>query len=175
MAYEDNLDEILDAIDELVDTFDFTLPGQDRSIGRDAAHSVGLGIQIRSTHEQIDANGAQFEPNERKYAEWKARSDRYDAHQPNVRTGQMLSLESLLGEVTVGKDLVEITYGKDKPAEKSMTGYMTKSDRETTDRDKAAYAHEERPFWGLDKRIANGVAEDLTDHLDDHVEYLWHD
>ena len=167
---ESNLSAVVAEIDRLVQSFDFTIPGKDQSLGRDLAGVVAMGIRDRSVPGRKAPDGSTWDDNEPRYAAKKRA--KYDADQPNVRTGQMLSLESLKGRTAISADDVTMEYGTDTPAASALNGTtLTKGDTAVTDVEKAGYCSERRPFYGLDDTIGDAVrtaaAEALGDYLRD--------
>lgn len=158
-----NIDEVESWEKDLIDSFDFTRPGEDQSLGRDMAADVATGIIDRTTAEQRDATGSPLKPNEPKYAKRKA--EKYGAHQPLVRTGQLLSLQSVKGEVTVSPDEIVMRYGTGDAPSRSSTGYISDADRAVTDRQKAEWNSDERPFYAMDDAIIDAVAQRAADEL----------
>jgi hypothetical protein len=168
-SVDSNADQVAAALGALVGSFDFTRPGKDQSLGRDLARTVARGIQRRSVPGATAPDGSSWAANEPEYA--RRKRAKYAADQPGIRTGQMLSLESLVGETTVAPDSVEMRYGTGEPPRRAANGAeLTKGDAATTDRAKAGYFTDSgRPFYGLDAEIAGEcralAAEALKDHL----------
>ena len=75
-----NVNEVVDSLDAITDSFDFTVPGADQSLGRDVAKRVVQGIYDRSLEERRGATSP-WKQNEAKYAKWKSKNYR------NRRTG----------------------------------------------------------------------------------------
>src|SRR4051812_11189637 len=99
---DSNIDEINAWMDDVIDGIVFTMPGVDQSLGRDLAGAVAEGIADRSVPDAKDPDGGTWDDNREPYKSWKAA--KYDAYQPGILTGQMLSLESLLGETAIAAD-----------------------------------------------------------------------
>lgn len=134
-----NIDQVCTWIDDVINSIDFTRPGEDESIGKDVAVSIAQEIADDAA-EQMEPDGTPFPANEAKYAAWKGR--KYGMQEPayGYRTGQMLSLESLIGEVDVKADEVTMTYGKDlPPTRSSASGYISDQDKAVTDRQKMGW------------------------------------
>jgi hypothetical protein len=160
-----NIDEIDDYLRSILDQVDFTRPGKDQSLGRDIAGIVAEEINVRTAGNAQDIDGSPLKENEPRYAARKLA--KYGTDQPLIRTGQMLSMESLLGETTISKREIEMRYGTGQAPSSGGTGYLSAGDRKVTDREKAEYNSEDRPFYGLDERIANEVAEYAQEWLDE--------
>lgn len=172
MSDASNIDEIGAFLDMAVETFDFTRTGKEKSLGRDLAGVVALGIQERSIPDHLDPTGNPWAANEEKYARWKR--EKYEVDQPGQLTGQMLGLESLIGETRISSDSVEMIYGVDKPAEKTLNGAeLPKAKEPPTDRQKAEWFTEGgREFFGLDETIAEACVKEVDQSLDAHIEEL---
>ena len=86
---------------------------------------------------------------------------KYGASQPLMKTGQMLSLLSLKGVVDVEPSSIVIHYGIDEPPSRVFMpqGELSEQDKQITDRKKAEYNQDVRPFWGLDDRICQAIAD----------------
>src|SRR5262249_31679475 len=111
------------------------------------------------------------------YAQWKAK--KYGVFdQPNIRTGQMLSQQSLIGRTQVEADQITMVYGTGMAANRSATGQGFDSRRDdATDVEKARFAHEgqsrrkvQRPFYELDETISQAVKEEIAEALQDYLE-----
>ena len=161
----DNLSEILALLDAVVETFDFTLPGKDQSLGRDLAVTVASEIAQRSSA-ALGPDGVEWAPNAPKYARWKAAWYRISDFAPNDRTGQMLSFQSLLGRPRVTKDAVEMWYGTGEAPTRTRTGaLLKKTDLAVTDEEKAMYCSPKRPFYALDEQIGDACLRVTADAL----------
>jgi hypothetical protein len=145
---ESNLDDIDRWLDDAVASVDFTRPGSEGSLGEDIAHIVARSIVDRTVAEQKASDGSPLKENEPRYAAYKRK--RYQAHQPLIRTGQMMSLQSVLGETSISADSIEMRYGTGEAPQTSSTGYISDQDKAVTDREKAEHTSAERPFYGLD-------------------------
>ncbi|WP_165251178.1 hypothetical protein [Paludisphaera soli] len=140
MAGDSNVDSLAARIKALIDSFDFTRPGIEQSMGEDAAHAVAEDIASSAAELQEEPTGGGFPSNEPGYARRKA--EKYGVGDPayGFRTGQTFSLESLLGDVRVGSDEVEMQYGTGRPPERSgASGYISEADKAVTDREKMGF------------------------------------
>ena len=139
MPDDSNLDHVMGQLKQFINSFDFTRPGIEGSMGKDAAHAVAERI-AEAAADQKTTDGEPFPDNAPEYAAWK--DEKYGVG-PNAygrRTGQMLSLESLLGEVEVSGGEVTIRYGTGQaPTRSSASGYISESDKSTTDIEKAFF------------------------------------
>jgi hypothetical protein len=155
----------------LIETFNFTRPGKDESMGKDAAHKIAEGIFDRSINEQGGPEGP-WPENDEEYT--KAKLDYYHVEWIGVRTGQMLSMTSLLGKIDIEPTRVEIYYGTNEYPIETMTGVsITKQDREVTDRQKAEFFTKKKgQFYVLDETIANNVKQYFSDELSEFIREL---
>ena len=171
-SLESNQSENDAALDALCN-WDFTVTGQDQALGRElATHVVAQGIADRSMRSEAP-DGSMWMANAPLYRAWK--KSHYGFDQPNVRTGQMLSLESLVGDTTVGPELVEMRYGTGRPpvAAATLGAEMTQGDKDITDIEKAFFCSAERPFYGLDDEISEEARIHAQAALDKFAEGIW--
>jgi hypothetical protein len=153
MADDSNIDEVAAWEKALIDSFDFTRPGTDQSLGRDMAGDVAEGIHERTVDRRQDVDGNKLVANEYHYAAWKAET--LNVYQPLVKTGQMTSLLSLIGDVTVTPNEIVMSYGTgDQDAEGA------------TDRDKAAWNSGKWPFYAIDDLIVAKLVDRAADAFD---------
>jgi hypothetical protein len=157
ITIDDGASDFLEAV---LDTFDFTLPGeQGQTLGRDLAVGAAMGIAQRS-NQGLDVDGQKFRPNSPDWARYKL--DRYQVDRPGELGGQMFSLTSILGTPQISKDLIVMKYGTDEPPMRpeARNGVPLKPEElEPTDVEKAQwFALGGRHFYGLDETIN----EDLT-------------
>lgn len=155
----------------LVATFDFTRKGQGESMGKDAAGIVAEGIVDRSAAEQRGVD-ASFPANDPDYTTRKVKL--YGVDLIGFRTGQMISLPSLLGHIDVTPDSVLMTYGTNEPPTRSMSsGYISASDQAVTDTQKAEYFTERKGRWyAIDDEIADNVRVYFADQLGGFIREL---
>lgn len=153
---------------ELIDGFNFSLPGKDQSLGRDLAGIAAAGIVDRSVSEQAGPNFQAWRPNNPKYTARKLKEFGVDLI--GFRTGQMLSLESVMGETTVGDNEVVMRYGTNTPATRSSTGQGKLKDDEPTDREKAEWFSDGgREFYELDDADAEAIFDAAIKALEDYL------
>lgn len=168
VSIEANSDDVGAWLDGTVGSFNFERTGEDQSLGRDLAGVVAQGMIDRTAKDQKTVDGEELRPNEEKYRKRKRRL--YEVDQPLWRTGQMLSLPSMIGKVTVSADQIEMRYGIGEAPTRSMTGdYISKEDKEITDVEKAGYVSEARPFYGLDDQIIDEVKKAAGEALGAHL------
>lgn len=155
------MDELDRNVMTLIGNLDFTASVGNMSLGKRMAEKTAEMIQARSIGFQKGA-AQQWEPNKEPYKSDKAR--KYNVFDlAGVRTGQMLSQESLRGETTVTATEVEMAYGTGEAPTSSSTGHIEDADMKVTDRQKAGWFTEggknqpERPFYELDQDIADEV------------------
>ena len=164
----DNLAELIAWIDGLVETFDFTLPGVEGSLGRDLAAKAAEGLAKRS-NDSLDPDGTAWEENSAQYEKYKRK--RYlMADRPNIRTGQMLSPKSLLGGTEVSRDEVLMKYGTGEVPTRAVTGVpLSVADESITDIEKAFFCSQTRRFYALDEKIADDLQGVAQNALDKHI------
>jgi hypothetical protein len=175
-------DQPVELIEAALDTFDFTLPGRDKSLGRDLAVRVASGIAQRSLDGK-DPDGNDWPPNSdnpkgKGYATYKLK--RYDVDRPGELGGQMLSLLSLMGNVVVTPNRIEMTYGIDTPPQRptARNGVPLK-DHELipTDREKGDWftngnsrtGQPPRRFFEFDEEIAASLVTLVSEFLQEYL------
>ena len=168
-SYDSNVDDVFAWLTRCVDGFSLAESGRGNSI----AETIAQGIEERSDQRQQGADEPWPEnsdnPPGKGYRSRKRR--KYKTDKTNYRTKQMLSRESLLGEVVVNKDSVTINYGTGKPPTAGAEGYIENSDKQITDIEKAFYAHQlDRPFFELDEQLIDKVFDDFCDELEEHLQ-----
>lgn len=161
MAATSNADQVLAELLEVVHSFGFDATIEGKTLGHDCAGIVADRIAARSIDRESGADGA-WDPNSdhppgKGYRSWKAR--RYGVDKPNIRTGQMLSVESLLGQTTVTTHEVQMLYGTGRAPTGSATGqgFDPETDGAITDIEKAFFCSQSRPFYQLDDEISDAV------------------
>jgi hypothetical protein len=164
---ESNLPEIKAELDKLVAGWSFTRPGKEASLGHDLAAIAADNIQMRGADSK-GPGGIEWPPNSEPYRSRKRKH--YLVDKPNIRTGQMLSRLSLLGDTTVSADEVSMKYGLGEPPERTATGAeLKKADEEITDIEKAFFCSGARPFYGLDQTDAEAMTAEAGENLDDYL------
>lgn len=151
-------------LEMLLETFNFTRTGHEESMGKDAAGLVAKGIFDRSENDQGGPTGT-WPDNHPAYTSRKVA--KYNVALIGFRTGQMISLPSLLGKVDVEPDTVVIRYGTGKPPSQSISSsYISAADKAIADVKKAEYFTEKKgPFFEVDDRIAHDVREFVAAEL----------
>src|SRR4051794_13882624 len=112
------IDEYFRKLAGLIDTFNFERKGHGESMGKDAAGIVAEGIVDRSAAEQRGVDGL-WRANDPAYTDFKRA--KYGVDLIGFRTGQMISLPSLLGKIDVTPNSVLMTYGTNQPPTRSMS------------------------------------------------------
>jgi hypothetical protein len=166
---------------ELLDTFDFTRPGADQSLGRELAVVVH-GIQRGAAEDQSEPHSEWPEnsttaPPKGGCKCWKHRKYGIE-NAPNFRAGQMLNFISLMGRTRIGKKLVEMVYGRNEALDRSTSPnkYISERDKLMTDMEKAKYAHEgqsiykiKRPFYGFGPGEPEDVSKCAQESLNEWI------
>jgi hypothetical protein len=176
-----NIAEVTTWLQGFVDSFDFKRPGVDQSLGRDVAMLAVHRISDRSLSDRTGF-GTAWPPNSEKpsrwapqgYRQWK--EDNYGVGEPNSRTGQMLSQQSLYGRTQIESKEVKMIYGTDKPPDRATFGNpdpkLLARDQKVTDCQKAYFAHTGqskkqivRPFYQLIDDDAVAIVELCQENL----------
>jgi hypothetical protein len=163
-----NVDAVLADLKAIVHGFDFERVVEDKTLGEDLAGIIADGIAARSIDEERGATVG-WDANAPDYADWKEK--KYNVRKPNVRTGQMLSIQSLLGMTTVSTHEVQMLYGLgEAPTRSSASDYFNpKTDGSITDIEKAYFCSATRPFYELDDTIANAVFDRIEQALTQYL------
>ncbi len=157
MSLASNIDDVERQIQAIVDGFDFRRPGVEGSLARDLIATAAEAIIERSIPDALDPSGAPWPANEAKYAAYKVKY--FEADQPGVLLGQMLSLDSMEGTASVAPHAIDWTYGKNVPpdAARVITAMIEKAAErhmQATDREKARWFTDGgRKFFELDDGI----------------------
>jgi hypothetical protein len=176
-----NIAQVVAWLDGFVDSFDFKRPGNDESLGRDVANLGVQRIQDRSLQDRTGF-GTAWAPNSETPSHWapqgyrKWKEDNYGVGEPNSRTGQMLSQQSLFGRTRVESKQVTMVYGTDKPPDRATFGSpdakLLARDQKVTDTFKAYLAHTGqsrkgivRPFYQLIDDDGVAIAELCQENL----------
>lgn len=174
MATNSDVQEIVSRyfhdLNALIATFNFTRRGRERALGLDAAHIVAEGIVDRSAAKQGGASG-QWQGNDAEYTANKLK--KYAVELIGFRTGQMISIPSLLGHVDIQPTTVEMTYGTGEPPTRGMTGYISSADMRVTDTQKAGWFSDKKgDFYEVDETIADKVREHFASELERFIDEL---
>jgi hypothetical protein len=187
---DSNIDEVVRYLENFLRSFDFTRKDEDQSLGRDITLLVAERIAERSAR-GVDAQGNAWPVNSDKpshwhkdawgnplrYRTWKQLV--YGWSNPNYRTGQMLSTQSLRGDkTTIQRTEILTVYGTDEPPDRggSPTRAIAYWDKNGTDTDKAYYAHDgqskqriKRPFYELNDEDVEAIVALCQDNLTEMI------
>jgi hypothetical protein len=113
-----DMDQVAAFLRGFVDSFDFTRPGKEQSLGRDVAGRIVERIADRAVKERRGAN-SKWQPNSstpsrsapKGYRGWKADAYGVGEDAANERTGQMLSPTSLYGRTRIEAKEITMVYG----------------------------------------------------------------
>lgn len=153
----------------ILETFNFTRAGKERALGLEAAHLVAEGIVDRSFKVQVDHKLKAFKPNTDAYTADKVK--KYFIPEIGFRTGQMISIPSLLGKVEVEEQQVTMRYGTGSIPTHSMTGNIFPSDMKATDTQKADWFTDKKgDFYGADPDIEEKLFEHFGKALDEFID-----
>ena len=157
MSASETIRDYFRKLEALIETFNFERQGHGESLGKDAAGIVAESILDRSVADQGGPDGAWL-ANDPDYTARKR--DKYHVELIGFRTGQMISLPSLLGQVDVTPHRVEIKYGTGQPPTGSMSSsYISAADTSISDVEKAwLFTRLKGSFFVLDTVIADKVA-----------------
>lgn len=162
-----NLAEIEALLKGIIDGWDFDRPGTDRSLGLDLAGIVGAGIAERSLGEAKSPDGEGWRPNEAKYAARK--KEKLGVTNVGVLSGQMLSLQEILGNVDVQPDEVTIRYGSGaagvEPDGWRADGSGPPGELPTPEQKLEYFEAGGRKVWGLDDAIRAEMTREAADHF----------
>lgn len=160
--------EYFQYLNGVIATFNFTRKGKEKALGREAAQIVAEGIVDRSVGKQGGANST-WPANDPKYTADKVA--KYGVDKIGFRTGQMISIPSLLGHVDLQPLQVLIRYGTDKPPSLGKTGYISEADKKVTDTQKAEFFTEKKgEFFEADDEIANKVRDHFASALENFID-----
>ena len=168
MGATSNADEVAAWLKEVIDGFGFHLAVENTTMGEDCVGIIAEGIMDRSIDDEAGPDGP-WSPNAEPYRSWKAK--KYGVDKPNLRTGQMLSLQSLMGRVTVDARGATMEYGTgEAPTRSSASAYFNpKTDGSITDIEKAYFCSQTRPFYAIDDAIAERVYERIGEALSEYL------
>ncbi len=134
-------------------SFDFAVSLESKSLGLMIAEEIAAGIAPLCGATTVPSTGPWPENSDtdreiNSGSSFRVRTQvraiaKYGWDDTNYRTGQMLSFDSLLGQVIVTPTLVTIRYGTGLllKESKSPTGYIEPADEKITDDEKSFYAH----------------------------------
>lgn len=170
MPLDSNIDDVSQWTENIIMDFGFDSPDdQHGTVGMACADSIAEGIQELGD-QMLGPDMEEWPINEPKYMKWKARNFSGE-RRTNWRTHQMLSKESLLGEVEVTRDQVTMKYGTGQvsPDEKRPDGI--------TDTQKAELAHDpnlppdkRREFYAIGEVAEDHVFDTVSDALENHLQ-----
>ena len=151
-----NIDEVGRWLEETIQSIGFQTPASDGNMGQAIVHKLAANISERGYAESSGPD-SQWPGNADRYLRWKERN--YAEDRPNVRTQQMLSQESVEGEVAVTDDQVDWQYGKGEPPAHGGPRDIL------TDREKGALAHSGQGPYGVQRPFFGVTDEDGADAL----------
>lgn len=180
MGYDSNLDAVRRAVELAVFQFDF----ESRAAGGGTVGEACQRIIAEDIHEsaqdvQADPMGQDFPDNDDDYAEFKERVYGRTGRSYGFRTGQTLSVESLMGELSTNGKEATMSYGTGQVVTRSDggNGYVGDSDRDATDVEKMGYlmdsgrqaidVYKVGPY--AEARAAEAVADALSMHLKEKI------
>jgi hypothetical protein len=180
-TYRSNAEEIGRRLVEQIRSFGFRTTHEGKALGELIVDNIIDGIQVRSTETQSAPSTGPWPVNSdnppgQGYRSRKRRQ--YGTDLTNIRTGQMLSADSLRGKTTIEDRLVKMEYGTNLVMEGSALSDRRTSTKtsvgdfryDVTDVDKATYANEQhRSFFELDQEIMDANFQRVNDALAAHL------
>ncbi len=171
-----NIEQVTRWLEGWLDSFDFTRPGREQSLGRDVANKVVERIAERAVNDRKGAE-SEWDANTEEVAKQKAAHYGVGDHAPNERTGQMTSPTSLYGRTSIEAKQITMVYGTGQPPTRCATGAELKeSDKQRTDVEKAYYAHTgqsvhkiKRPFYEVNQDDAVAVVGLCQENLNGYI------
>ncbi len=162
--------EFCNLIEEAINTFDFTLPGEaGGSLGDDLVVRAATGIHEYTS--EGEGPNEYWPANAPQYAEYKRK--RYGVSVPGELGGQMLSLLSLIGKPVFGANEIEMVYGLGEPPRRSTSRSgvpLRRSELVATDREKAEWFTEGgRPFYEFNETIEISLVDLCGKRLVEHI------
>jgi len=173
-TYVTNAADVGEALVKEIQSFGFRSTHEGRALGEIIVEEIAEGIAIRSTEQQMSPSAGTWPENSDNPAGKGYRSrkkKKYGTDLVNERTGQMLSIQALKGEVKISDRLIEMRYGSATCPQSAKNGAtLTNQDATTMDIVKAFYAERQgRGFYELDQDITdktfNSTSEALGQHL----------
>lgn len=176
MAYDSNIGDVGAWLDEAIEEigWDMAAAHGEGTLGHEVIDTVIDGIQARSLVKRgADADGSvdKWDDNRPEYRRKKERL--YGEHNPNFRTNQMLSRDSLRGDPVIGHEETTWPYGTGQPSPDDRT----KHDRTVTDVQKAHYAETgqsehriRRPFFAVTDEDADDALIAVEDAVAAHFQ-----
>jgi hypothetical protein len=185
MADTSNIDDVMRFLEQFVEDFNFNRKGEDQSLGRDVLKRGVERIHDRSTDER-KGFGQEWPKNSDTPSKWYPEGYRlwkdkhYNVEEPNSRTGQMLSKESLAGRSKIESRLITMIYGTNEPPVAAIFGdpperYFER-DQKVTDTFKAYLAHTGqskkkiiRAFYNLEEDDGQAISELCQANLNEMI------
>jgi hypothetical protein len=143
----------------------FDAPGEGENLGYRLARRAFAGVRRRSIDRQVSPTGSRWAPNEPRYAASKG------GRAVGVGlTGEMLSVEQLMGEFELTPTRVRFRYGKDARNRQKAAWFQqgVRARRGTTGR----WRQPPRYFYDLDPEIVRDLETESRAVLRDRVEAL---
>lgn len=179
MSDDDNLDLVAAGLTELVESFDFTRRGKDRSLGHTLIGVIHERISDRNRAEQ-DPDGGPWEANRGKYGGRKRadgvpvgvghyslgreRGQRTAQYEPG---GEMTSLVQIQGEIEVEPDSVTSSFGTDDEVRRKGSWFTRGSSGPGEGEVSGAKNQPPRPFYGFNEDDADAVLDEAGRALDE--------
>lgn len=176
--YTSNIDGLAAKIQAAIESFGFrSHAAEGGTVGDACAEAVAEDIASSAVDLQQTPDGHEFPDNTDAYAKFKDRKYGRSGRAYGIRTGQTFSVESLKGHVEMSDEDLKMRYGTGKPPSRAVggSGYLSPSDQQTADVEKAYYLTNTMPkpidFYKVgpyaEKEIKAIQAQSLQAHIKD--------
>ena len=157
-----------------IQTFGFQLTVERRAVGKLIADDIAEGIHKRSIETQSSQSEREWPENSDNPAgkRYRARKNMKVGTEPtNTRTGHVLSVGPIRGEVIIEDGKITMRYGTGGcPNEASNGAALTHQDATTTDLEKSLDAHwQTRGFCDLDENLCDMDIATVKMTLGEHL------
>lgn len=173
-----NIDAVAAKVQAAIESFGFNARSADggETVGEACARAVAEDIASSAVDLQQTPKGDEFPDNDPDYAEMKERKYGRAGRSYGIRTGQTLSVESLMGQVEATDDTLTMRYGTGKPPSHAVggSGLVTPADQKATDIEKAEWLTRSNPrtidFYQVGPYAEKDVKEIVARSLKAHIE-----
>jgi hypothetical protein len=164
---DSDLGEVLAALDAIPDALAFDGPGNGAPTFGDELLDVYSGhVYERSVGAARAPDGSAWEDNR------ESTKRRKRTNTVGVESGEMLSLEEIKGERSIGPDEATQVYGKSRAAKAKAEWFSRGSVENPAPVESPGCGHSgasnqpAREFWGLDSQAEDDMADHVRKHLD---------
>jgi len=167
--FDDGFEEVAADLMNLVDSFDFTRVGRDRSLGHTLIGVIHERIGDRMRNE-VDPDGNPWEPNRGKYGDRKRGAGGTVGvgyyGQAGGTGGGMASEKQIQGKVELEPDSVTSSYGWDDETRRKGSWFTRGSSGPGDGEVSGAKNQPPRPFYAFNEEDADAVLEEAGRALD---------